>query len=99
MNLRYFNPCGAHPSGKIGEDPAGIPNNLMPYVAKVLRACCVRVVCELCANCVRVVCELCACCVRVVCVLCDTMYDDVTRYDDVTLCVLCACCVRMTLGC
>jgi|NorSeaMetagenome_1021524.scaffolds.fasta_scaffold298699_1 hypothetical protein len=36
INLRYFNPVGAHPSGKIGEDPSGIPNNLMPYVAKVL---------------------------------------------------------------
>lgn len=33
--LRYFNPIGAHPSGLIGEDPAGIPNNLVPYVAKV----------------------------------------------------------------
>jgi UDP-glucose 4-epimerase len=33
--LRYFNPVGAHPSGKIGEDPNGIPNNLMPYVAQV----------------------------------------------------------------
>jgi UDP-glucose 4-epimerase len=33
--LRYFNPCGAHSSGDIGEDPAGIPNNLMPYVAQV----------------------------------------------------------------
>lgn len=33
--LRYFNPVGAHKSGYIGEDPAGIPNNLMPYVAKV----------------------------------------------------------------
>ncbi|MFA8385927.1 MAG: UDP-glucose 4-epimerase GalE [Pelagibaca sp.] len=33
--LRYFNPVGAHPSGLIGEDPAGIPDNLMPYVAKV----------------------------------------------------------------
>lgn len=33
--LRYFNPVGAHPSGLIGEDPNGIPNNLMPYVAKV----------------------------------------------------------------
>lgn len=32
--LRYFNPVGAHPSGKIGEDPKGIPNNLMPYVAQ-----------------------------------------------------------------
>jgi UDP-glucose 4-epimerase len=30
--LRYFNPIGAHPSGRIGEDPQGIPNNLMPYV-------------------------------------------------------------------
>ena len=33
--LRYFNPIGAHPSGIIGEDPHGIPNNLMPYVAQV----------------------------------------------------------------
>ncbi|AFJ85152.1 TPA: UDP-glucose 4-epimerase GalE [Burkholderia vietnamiensis] len=33
--LRYFNPVGAHSSGLIGEDPAGIPNNLMPYVAQV----------------------------------------------------------------
>lgn len=33
--LRYFNPVGAHPSGDIGEDPRGIPNNLMPYVAQV----------------------------------------------------------------
>ena len=33
--LRYFNPVGAHPSGKIGEDPKGIPNNLMPIVMKV----------------------------------------------------------------
>lgn len=33
--LRYFNPIGAHESGKIGEDPSGIPNNLLPYVAKV----------------------------------------------------------------
>jgi len=33
--LRYFNPVGAHPSGYIGEDPNGIPNNLMPYIAKV----------------------------------------------------------------
>ncbi len=33
--LRYFNPIGAHSSGLIGEDPAGIPNNLMPYIAKV----------------------------------------------------------------
>lgn len=33
--LRYFNPVGAHPSGCIGEDPNGIPNNLMPYIAKV----------------------------------------------------------------
>ncbi len=34
-NLRYFNPIGAHESGLIGEDPRGIPNNLLPYVAKV----------------------------------------------------------------
>ena len=33
--LRYFNPVGAHPSGLIGEDPTGIPNNLMPYIAQV----------------------------------------------------------------
>lgn len=33
--LRYFNPIGAHQSGKIGEDPNGIPNNLLPYVAQV----------------------------------------------------------------
>ncbi len=33
--LRYFNPVGAHESGTIGEDPNGIPNNLMPYIAKV----------------------------------------------------------------
>jgi len=35
MLLRYFNPIGAHPSGLIGEDPKGIPNSLVPYVAKV----------------------------------------------------------------
>ncbi len=33
--LRYFNPVGAHPSGLIGEDPSGIPNNLMPYITQV----------------------------------------------------------------
>ncbi|KAI8605133.1 UDP-glucose 4-epimerase [Dissophora ornata] len=33
--LRYFNPAGAHPSGIMGEDPQGIPNNLMPYLAQV----------------------------------------------------------------
>lgn len=33
--LRYFNPVGAHPSGLIGEEPYGVPNNLMPYVAQV----------------------------------------------------------------
>ncbi len=33
--LRYFNPIGAHKSGRIGEDPNGIPNNLMPYITKV----------------------------------------------------------------
>lgn len=33
--LRYFNPVGAHASGKIGEDPQGIPNNLMPYISQV----------------------------------------------------------------
>jgi UDP-glucose 4-epimerase len=35
MILRYFNPVGAHESGLIGEDPQGIPNNLMPFVAQV----------------------------------------------------------------
>lgn len=34
--LRYFNPVGAHPSGEIGEDPNGIPNNLTPYITQVL---------------------------------------------------------------
>jgi UDP-glucose 4-epimerase len=33
--LRYFNPVGAHPSGRIGEDPNGIPNNLFPYISQV----------------------------------------------------------------
>ncbi|MBW1644774.1 MAG: UDP-glucose 4-epimerase GalE [Deltaproteobacteria bacterium] len=33
--LRYFNPVGAHPSGRIGEDPHGIPNNLLPYISQV----------------------------------------------------------------
>lgn len=33
--LRYFNPVGAHPSGTIGEDPTGVPNNLLPYIAQV----------------------------------------------------------------
>ncbi|MEB5972608.1 UDP-glucose 4-epimerase GalE [Pantoea dispersa] len=33
--LRYFNPVGAHESGEIGEDPSGIPNNLLPYIAQV----------------------------------------------------------------
>ncbi len=33
--LRYFNPVGAHPSGRIGEDPNGIPNNLFPYITQV----------------------------------------------------------------
>jgi len=33
--LRYFNPVGAHESGRIGEDPSGVPNNLMPYVTQV----------------------------------------------------------------
>jgi len=35
VSLRYFNPIGAHDSGKIGEDPKGIPNNLLPYLAQV----------------------------------------------------------------
>ncbi|XPP27444.1 MAG: UDP-glucose 4-epimerase GalE [Leucobacter sp.] len=35
VNLRYFNPVGAHPSGRFGEDPRGIPNNLMPYISQV----------------------------------------------------------------
>ena len=33
--LRYFNPVGAHPSGELGEDPRGVPNNLMPYLMQV----------------------------------------------------------------
>ena len=33
--LRYFNPVGAHPSGRIGEDPLGIPNNLFPFITQV----------------------------------------------------------------
>jgi UDP-glucose 4-epimerase len=33
--LRYFNPVGAHPSGRIGEDPRGVPNNLVPFIAQV----------------------------------------------------------------
>jgi UDP-glucose 4-epimerase len=33
--LRYFNPVGSHPSGHLGEDPQGIPNNLMPFVSQV----------------------------------------------------------------
>jgi UDP-glucose 4-epimerase len=33
--LRYFNPVGAHPSGRMGEDPTGVPNNLLPFVAQV----------------------------------------------------------------
>ena len=33
--LRYFNPIGAHKSGRIGEDPNGIPNNLLPYISQV----------------------------------------------------------------
>ena len=35
VTLRYFNPVGAHASGRIGEDPQGIPNNLMPFIAQV----------------------------------------------------------------
>lgn len=35
MLLRYFNPTGAHQTGLIGEDPKGIPNNLMPYISQV----------------------------------------------------------------
>ena len=35
VSLRYFNPVGAHESGEIGEDPQGIPNNLLPYIAQV----------------------------------------------------------------
>ncbi|MFI8290230.1 UDP-glucose 4-epimerase GalE [Streptomyces sp. NPDC085614] len=35
LALRYFNPVGAHPSGRLGEDPRGVPNNIMPYLAQV----------------------------------------------------------------
>jgi UDP-glucose 4-epimerase len=38
--LRYFNPVGAHKSGRIGEDPKGIPNNLMPFIQQVGGAWC-----------------------------------------------------------
>ena len=34
--MRYFNPVGAHPSGNMGEDPRGIPNNLFPYINQVM---------------------------------------------------------------
>ena len=40
--LRYFNPVAAHPSGEIGEDPVGIPNNLMPFVQQVGSFCTLR---------------------------------------------------------
>lgn len=33
--LRYFNPIGAHPHGLIGEDPSGVPSNLLPYISQV----------------------------------------------------------------
>lgn len=36
ITLRYFNPIGSHPSGQIGEEPKGIPNNLMPYITQVI---------------------------------------------------------------
>jgi len=36
MILRYFNPVGAHPSGMIGEDPLGVPYNLVPFIAQVI---------------------------------------------------------------
>ena len=35
MLLRYFNPVGAHSSGLVGEDPLGVPNNLVPFIAQV----------------------------------------------------------------
>ena len=35
INLRYFNPAGAHPSGLIGENPSGIPSNLFPFLTQV----------------------------------------------------------------
>jgi UDP-glucose 4-epimerase len=41
--LRYFNPVGAHPSGLVGEDPRGLPNNLMPYVSRVAAGSLARV--------------------------------------------------------
>ena len=39
MSLRYFNPVGAHPSGIIGEDPLGVPYNLVPFIAQVSKIC------------------------------------------------------------
>ena len=47
--LRYFNPVGAHPSGRIGEDPQGIPNNLSPYIAQV--TCCLVVLTQVMLTC------------------------------------------------
>ena len=44
--LRYFNPVGAHESGRIGEDPAGIPNNLMPYVQQANAPCPAHLCCD-----------------------------------------------------
>ena len=35
ISLRYFNPIGAHPSGRLGEDPSGLPNNIMPYLTQI----------------------------------------------------------------
>lgn len=45
ISLRYFNPVGAHKSGRIGEDPNGEPNNLMPYISQVAvgRRSCLKV--------------------------------------------------------
>ena len=45
MALRYFNPVGAHKSGKLGEDPKGIPNNLMPFIAQVSEWFALRFLC------------------------------------------------------
>ena len=46
MLLRYFNPIGAHPSGVIGEDPLGVPYNLMPYIAQVKNTFYIRIFLE-----------------------------------------------------
>lgn len=54
--LRYFNPIGAHKSGRIGEDPQGIPNNLLPFIAQVRCSTLVSPGHLLCPDCCKRVC-------------------------------------------